>query len=238
MDGSRLYQYGCLICGEELDYKDSPVPRNCHFCNREYKTDVYCKNDHFVCDRCHSSSAMELIEKNCISTGETDPGKIIMRLMDNRAFSMHGPEHHFLVPAALLACYHNLNNSSGEKEQQIKKARQRAGKVPGGFCGTHGNCGAAVGAGIFVSIATGATPLTTESWQLSQLVTADCLKHIALAGGPRCCKRDSFIALERAVEFTLENLNTDMKMEAFVCSFSSDNRQCLKKECRFYDQSG
>ena len=39
----------------------------------------------------------------------------------------------------------------------------RATDIKGGFCGFYGNCGAAVGTGIYVSIITGATPLTRES---------------------------------------------------------------------------
>jgi hypothetical protein len=54
----------------------------------------------------------------------------------------HGPELHFLVPAVLISAYSNTKGEPGEKEAKIKKARQRAEKILGGFCGFYGNCGA------------------------------------------------------------------------------------------------
>jgi hypothetical protein len=234
---TSYYNSGCLVCGEELIYPSAGQNKKyCYFCNKEMKVDCYCENGHFVCDNCHSSNAFDLIEKYCVSTMETDPYKIVLDMMDNRVLTMHGPEHHFLVPAALLAAYFNLHNNPDSKDIRIRRARERAEKVPGGFCGTHGNCGAAVGAGIYFSLVTGATPLSRESWQLSQLMTADCLTHIALAGGPRCCKRDTFIAIERAIKFTSEKLDTTIPGNTPECTFSQYNRQCLKSDCKFYGE--
>ncbi len=64
---------------------------------------------------------------------------------------MHGPEHHFLVPAVLLASYYDKPAFSEERASKIKEARRRAKAVLGGFCDSHGNCGAAVGVGIYPS---------------------------------------------------------------------------------------
>ena len=75
---------------------------------------------------------------------------------------MHGPEHHFLIPAVLLSAFYNVSGEPGEKEKKIKQARKRAENVLGGFCGFYGDCGAAVGTGIFVSVITGATPLSQK----------------------------------------------------------------------------
>ncbi|VUT25840.1 MAG: hypothetical protein MOIL_01256 [Candidatus Methanolliviera sp. GoM_oil] len=55
----------------------------------------------------------------------------------------------------------------------------------GGFCGYHGDCGAAVGTGIFISLITDATPLSKHEWKLSNLMTAKSLLSIANHGGPR-----------------------------------------------------
>jgi len=108
---------------------------------------------------------------------------------------MHGPEHHFLVPAVLIAAYYNLNVEYQTKIQNLKIARQRSEKIPGGFCGSHGTCGACIGAGIFFSIITQTTPLSGKTWQQSNLLTGTCLVEIAMKGGPRCCKRDTLLLL-------------------------------------------
>ena len=49
----------------------------------------------------------------------------------------------------------------------MEEMRARGSEYPGGACGLWGCCGAAVSTGIFMSIITKATPLTGNSWRLS-----------------------------------------------------------------------
>jgi hypothetical protein len=154
-------------------------------------------------------------------------------LMKDRRLKMHGPEHHFLVPAVLLAAYcHATGRSRDERAGLIAKARTRAEEVKGDSCGFNGNCGAAVGTGIFVSLVTGTTPLSRAEWRLANLMTSESLRAIADLGGPRCCKRDVFPALREAVSFLKTELAAALPAEEpVVCEFSPLNRECLKEEC-------
>jgi hypothetical protein len=138
---------GCLVCGADLQYIGNYQSLECHYCKETFQSDVLCLNGHFVCDKCHALSGTELIEIYCNSSKSVNPVRMATEIMQNGKISMHGPEHHFLVPAVLIAVYCNLTNDPGKKEK-ISKARQRSEKIPGGFCGTHGNCGAGVGTGI------------------------------------------------------------------------------------------
>ena len=85
---------------------------------------------------------------------------------------MHGPEHHFLVPAVLLSAYYNKKKYSRKKEDKIKEARKRVKKILGGVCGSHGICGATVGTVIFISLITNATPLSEKERKLSNQITS------------------------------------------------------------------
>jgi hypothetical protein len=105
---------------------------------------------------------------------------------------------------------------------------------PGGFCGPYGDCGAAVGAGICMSVMLAATPLSGPELRFANLMTAKSLENIAEAGGPRCCQRDSFLALETAARFLKEHFNTDIPIHRPVCEFHDMNRECKKTECRYY----
>lgn len=232
----------CLICGSELEYLNPREKLSCYFCQEPVMTDVCCINKHYVCDKCHSSGANDLIERYCIRSRKTDPVLMASEIMHSKSITMHGPEHHFLVPAVLLSAYYNLKIQDGhpalmaEKEKKIREARIRSDKVLGGFCGFYGACGAAIGSGIFISLVTSATPLSVQEWGLSNMVTSKCLYTIACAGGPRCCKRDTFLALIDAVEFVNENLATDIKTTAGIhCDFSEYNHECLKFGCQFYE---
>jgi hypothetical protein len=166
-----------------------------------------------------------------------DPLEMALALMRNPAVKMHGPEHHFLVPAVLLSSYYNIKKENSEKERKLKDARKRASNVLGGFCGFYGDCGAAVGTGIFISLVTNSTPLSVEGWRLGNLMTSKSLYAIANYRGPRCCKRNTFLAIREAVKFLKENFNVAMKIKEDIrCEFIDLNKECLKAECPFYNK--
>ena len=228
------YRKGCVVCGKELVYGESEALA-CFYCHKIYDSNVKCLEGHFVCDICHSTSANELIESFCSTSTLEDPLEIALILMMNPAVKMHGPEHHFLVPAALITSYYNIRKGYSEKSLKIKEARKRASNILGGFCGSHGDCGAAVGTGIFISLITNSTPLSIEGWKLSNLMTSKSLYTIANRGGPRCCKRNTYLAIIEAVSFLKENFDVVMKIRKNIrCKFNDLNDECLKEKCQFY----
>ena len=131
----------------------------CAICGQEYDSNVSCEQGHFVCDSCHSLPANDFIARFCIASNAKNPIEQAITLMRDPRIKMHGPEHHFLVPAVLLSAYYNVTGETDKKEEKINLAQKRAISVLGGFCGYQGDCGAAVGVGIFVSVKTGSTPL-------------------------------------------------------------------------------
>jgi hypothetical protein len=226
----------CMICGADLVYYDVPRKMECQICHQEFETTAACASDHYICDKCHSERGIELIVQICKHIQSKNPIEIMGHLMRQEAIHMHGPEHHVLVGAALLAGYHN---SGGELdlETAIDEMVRRGSQVPGGVCGFWGCCGAAISTGIFCSIITGSTPLKEEVWSLSNELTSKTLEKIAQNGGPRCCKRDSFIAATVAVAFVKERLGVEMELpEKIICEFSSLNKQCRKEKCLFYQK--
>lgn len=230
------HKSGCAFCGKKLLYIDHPEEMRCMFCEAIFSSQAKCVNNHFVCDMCHSLSANDLIQRFAINSAFKDPLHMAIVLMKSPSVKMHGPEHHFLIPSVLLSTFCNSSGRANEKAKMIEKARQRAEKVLGGFCGFYGSCGAAVGTGIFVSILTGATPLSRDEWKLSNLMTADSLHVIAHAGGPRCCKRNTFLAILEATRFVKERLRVEFEIgpDPVKCEFHQLNKECIKVECPFH----
>ena len=112
----------------------------------------------------------------------------------------------------------------------------RATEIEPSFC-VCGDCGAAVGTGIFVSLVTGATPLSKEEWRLSNMMTSKSLLSVANHGGPRCCKRNTFLSIMEAVDFSEENLNVAIKIDkSRKCDYSAMNAECLRNGCPFYSK--
>jgi hypothetical protein len=228
------YKAGCNICGEELHYSQEQALMQCEYCGAMQISNVECPNGHFICDGCHQSTANELIWKYCLYSPSIDPMDMAVKLMKTPAIKMHGPEHHFLVPAVLVAAYYNKLGDARAKEKKLLVALKRAESVPGGYCGTHGTCGAAIGVGIFFSIITGSTPLSEKVWSLSNRITGESLLEIARHGGPRCCKRDSFLVIRKAVDSLRSEFNVKLPTSAVVCTFHHLNKQCKFENCIFY----
>lgn len=230
------HRQNCMLCGSELEYIQNYKEQECVYCHNKFRTNVVCKNGHYICDKCHSASAIDVIEEYCKSTDKTNPIEMANEIMKHHRINMHGPEHHYLVPAVLINSFYNLKGEKDIKNEKLKIARERAKKVPGGFCGFYGSCGAAVGTGIFISIITESTPLSKKGWGLANQMTGRALISIGKLGGPRCCKRDSFIAIKEAAIFVEEYFNLNMydyKNYDIICTFSNMNKQCLGKDCLF-----
>ena len=130
----------------------------------------------------------------------------------------------------------DCHNAGGEvdMEKALKEMYSRGKAVPGGSCGFWGACGAGVSTGQFMSIITGSTPLAMEAWGLSNQMTAKALETLGKVGGPRCCKRDSYLSVLTAIDFAAEHLNIHMEKTMPVCTRSRQNNQCIGKRCPFF----
>ena len=227
----------CLICGAPLVYLPETRPMECAGCGRTFPANAMCENGHFICDDCHRAPALVVIRQRCLESRETDPILLAERLMEEPTVHMHGPEHHVLVGAALLTAFYNVTGREG-LEGALEKMVQRGKQVPGGTCGFFGCCGAAVSAGIFAAIVTESTPLAAESWGKANALTGKCLQRIGTVGGPRCCKRDSYLSILTAVQFCREELGVELPRPArTVCRFSHKCRECLEEKCPFYQKT-
>ena len=224
----------CLICGADLVYFQEAKEMTCVFCGKRELSHASCKDGHYVCDACHARKGIEAVMRECRTTKSRNPIEIMQKIMADPYIYMHGPEHHVMAGAALLAAYHN---SGGEVDLDwaLAEMKERGGQVPGGVCGFWGCCGAGVSTGIYMSIITKATPLSGKSWGLSNRMTSRALNAIGEIGGPRCCKRDTFTAVKEAVQMTKEELGIEMELpEKIECGFHVENQQCLRGKCPYH----
>jgi hypothetical protein len=86
------------------------------------------------CDACHEMGGMDYIETVCTHSSATNPLKLAHEIMRNPTIKMHGPEHHYLVPAVLLTAYYNATGETTLTPRKLKVARERAANILGGFC--------------------------------------------------------------------------------------------------------
>ena len=86
---------------------------------------------------------------------------------------------------------------------------------------------------MFVSIISKSTPLSAEPFALSHKMTAKSLEKIGETGGPRCCKRDSYLSILSAVDFVRDNFGVEMEQQEIVCTHAAQNNQCIGARCPF-----
>ncbi len=224
----------CLICTAPLKYFREDKIMECCICHKKENSKACCDNGHYVCNDCHLRG-VDSIFTLCMKETSRNPIKILEKMMSLPFCHLHGPEHHIMVGSALITAY---KNSGGEIDLSTALAEmsKRGKSVPGGACGFWGACGAGISTGMFVSIVTGSTPLATEAWGFSNMMTSKSLGKIGEVGGPRCCKRNSYLAILSAVDFTKQNLGITMQTDNIFCTRSDSNNQCIKNRCPFYQK--
>lgn len=137
-----------------------------------------------------------------------------------------------MVGMALLTACHNAG-ADFDLKAALHEMKKRGSAVPGGSCGFWGACGAGLSTGMAVSILTETTPLSTEGFGLVHKLTARVLNRIGDIGGPRCCKRNSYLALQEATAFINEHLNLPITHTEILCHNAEKNNQCLHERCPF-----
>lgn len=222
----------CLICHAPLVYLEKEKLMECAICHKREDSKTCCQQGHYVCNECHTKG-IDAIFRLCLDETSRNPIEIIEKMMAMPFCHMHGPEHHVMVGAALLTAY---SNAGGDivLADALAELMKRGKQVPGGACGFWGACGAGLSSGMFVSIITHSTPLTIRPFALSHTMTAASLTRIAEVGGPRCCKRGSYLSIQAAVDFVEAHLGIRMDKSTVVCTHYDSNNQCIRQRCPFY----
>ena len=222
----------CLVCKAPLEYLENSTLMECELCHKKEGSATRCVNGHYVCNECHTNGLDSIIGVY-LDERSKDPVAIIEKLMDLSFCHMHGPEHHVMVGAALLTAYRNAGGKVDLRDALIEMTNRGRG-VPGGTCGFWGACGAGISAGMFISIISKSTPLQNEPFAMSNMMTSQSLGRIAEIGGPRCCKRDSFLSILLAVDFVRDHFGIEMEKHPITCRHFRKNNQCIGKRCPFF----
>ena len=222
----------CSECGSEV-VKGDLADRECVVCGNHCVDDEVCTEGHYVCEDCRRKAASRIIYRRCSESDSKDPIALAIELMSDRSIRMHDMKHHTLVGACLLTAYRNCGGDI-DLDKALRDMDKRGAWFQPGICGLCGTCGAAASTGTFYSIITRTTPHSKESWSDTNMMTATSLTRIAEVNGPRCCKRNSFIAIYNACDYVEKKLGIRMEPTKDVkCPFHERNDECIGEECPF-----
>lgn len=178
------------------------------------------------------------VARCCLDYTGCDPQAFMESLFEDERCVAFGPIHHFLVGAVLLTCYRNAGGDTGASalEEHLEEMVDRSDCVPGAACAKWGVCGAAASVGMAYAIVRDNAPLKKAGWSEDQLIVASILKRIAMTGSPRCCKRDSRIALDEAVPHFNRLLERPMATpsQSVVCNSMAQNKVCMGPACPYH----
>jgi hypothetical protein len=230
-----------MICGTELIYDKTARDQVCYYCGSHETSAIFCPEGHFVCDNCHSMDALTFLEHLADIDTSISPIEVANKAMTHPSFKFHGPEHHSLVPAAVLIAMKNrgMTKVDGEPitEITILEGIRRGSKIPGGWCGYAGACGACIGAGVAVALFIGSTPTRGRERTISHAAT--CRALVSNQDNLiRCCKRATYYGLSAAINLLKEEYRIDLGPvpEPHSCQFSEKNRDCEKEDCPYYNR--
>jgi hypothetical protein len=220
----------CLVCATPLVYLEVEEELRCHYCGAVKRANARCEQGHFVCDQCHVGDYLGYLKSFCARSTETDPVALFFALRRSHLIPIHGPEHHALAPAAFLTAYRN--RFGGLPQARIDAAIDRATQLPGGTCGYWGACSAALGIGVAYATLLHATPVSHAPRGDAQTVVSRLLAELGKIGAPRCCRRETYLALKLGCELSGEYLPHALEAGPTPeCDQMALNRECLGEEC-------
>ena len=232
----------CEICGDNLiaaEKGESLPATKCVFCKKEFDVLITCPNGHYICDQCHAESGNKAMLDFCTSTSETNPFIIADTVLNHPLFNMYGPEHHTIVPLALLTMIKNLKLKNQEggliTDLDLFKALKRSSKIPGGWCGFYGSCGAAIGAGVAIAVFTNSNPSKAKPRSSANQTVSKGLSRIA-DGLEHCCKRSVKIAIDEGIQMITEITEKEFNFSVDNCHFSALNQRCEGNKCPYFWQ--
>lgn len=233
---SEKKKAGCMECGKPLHYFSENSALACSHCGLVKPANAMCENGHFICDTCHSKDALTIVTDICLNTAQTDMIKILNTIRNHPAMPLHGPEHHFAVPGAIVAAYRNSGGSV--TREKICSAIERGKGIPGGSCGFWGGCGAALGVGIAFGIILASNPIAAGPRQMVQHVAGKIILELSRIEASRCCQREAWTAMLIARDLSETLLPIALRVDdTLVCTQMGQNKECPGKACRFFKKA-
>jgi uncharacterized protein DUF5714 len=233
-----LEDNSCMLCGDSLVALTEEVTTICDVCGKKSAAKYQCKSMHYICNDCLETPKNEFIKQQCLAYAGNDPVDLVVQIMNSPQIKMHGPEHHFILPAVLATCMRNHLGIKLELSDVLDKVEKRAiDETPSECDFKGGNCGSAVGAGVYLSMHLAGIKSDEEIAVMQKEITDASLKAIHDHGGPRCCKRDTYLTLDASLKYFKEKLNIELPYSEAKCTFSLRNQTCGMEKCVYYNIS-
>lgn len=226
----------CLFCGAPLQYLERSQEMTCLYCGKKEQGNIKCPDGHYICEACHNSDSMRLIEEIVFTTTSNNPFEISELLINHPALPVLGCQHAYIAGGALMAAI--KNQGSGVSPEDIKEVFARTGRqAQGGYCGLTGICGVVPAIVACFSVLTGSRCGTDRQQQITMEAATRVMRAITALTGPSCCKAYVRAGLEVAVRYLGESLGIVLPLERVSkCRHSLRHPHgCRTERCPYFD---
>lgn len=187
------------------------------------------------------SSAMPKTKDYIMRSKQTEPFEMFEGVMHflqsnwaKQSFPVHADWHHYIVPGVIMKSLQNLGYNISNRD--IEEAMTRGEYFMGGSCGFAGTCGGAYSVGIVLSLIKRTTPLHVD--ERSRIMDEVARTLMEIAKYPkRCCKRSSYIAIQRTEQYLRTNGYDKLPYDDIKCFWSSQNKMCMGIKCPYFKNS-
>lgn len=229
----------CMVCGETLRYLGHAEAMTCAYCGTTGQGHVKCPAGHFVCEVCHRTDALKMIEGLALATDRQDPVEIAELMMAHPNLPMLGCEHAFIAAGALMAALKNSPYGGGKiTDKDLREALDRtARQAVSGYCGLTGVCGIAPALGACFSVFLGARCGSDTEQKIVMDAVVRISQAIAGLTGPGCCKAYARAGLMAAVTVFGERFGILLPVSdaSVVCTHNAKHPHgCREENCPYY----
>lgn len=231
---SMKTESGCLACGTAMVTTTTSEAGRCEYCAKPAAGRTHSDHGQWVCDDCRDRNAIDVISLFCATSTSTAPMHMAQVIFRHPSVEVHGPVHHYIVPAVLLAAYYNALGEPVKKLAALAEAERFAFRAPTSVCTFQGACGAALGTGFFMSLITQPSAISSEEYRLSNLATSGALTMISTVDGPRCCKRAVLLAIDASISFLKARFAVKLERTDDCCESRLLNERCFGSNCPYY----
>jgi hypothetical protein len=228
-----------MVCGAPLTYHEKAEELKCLYCGRLERGHISCPGGHYICDLCHNSDSMRIIEDTMLSTPSGNPFEIAEIAMRFPGLPMLGCQHAYIAGGALMAAIKNAGNK-GITNAEIKEVLRRTVKqAHGGYCGLTGVCGVAPAIGACFAVLTGSKCGKDEEQRITMEAVTRVARAITELTGPSCCKAYVWNSLEAAAIYLSESLGIILpSSQSITCSYSARHPHgCREARCPYFDDN-
>lgn len=210
----------------------------CIYCGKKEHGNIKCPDGHYICEACHNSDSMRLIEKIVFTTTSNNPFEISELLINHPGLPMLGCQHAYIAGGALMAAIKNEGSRTVHPEEIREVFIRTAKQAQGGYCGLTGICGIVPAIGACFSILTGSRCGTDREQQITMEAVTRIMRAIANLTGPGCCKAYVRAGLEVAVRYLRESLRIALPSGMVTkCKHSLRHpHECRRQRCPYFDR--